>query len=245
MATPLARVLLLAATLVACGRPSPPAHRLVCIGDSITFGTTRGGEPNNRDAVGGYVGRLAQRLGASVEVIGRGVGGATAAMWLATVEDPRGRVAMATLLSTGPPIAADPGARLVDAVLANDRPDAVLVFLGTNDLFFARELSDDEAVDRTVAGLHALYAAAAGGGRRALVATVLPTRRPIDGRRAALARRLHAELGEVVVPLGERFEAAGWQRLLADDVHPNAAGYDELAAILADELAARGIVASK
>jgi lysophospholipase L1-like esterase len=178
-------------------------------------------------------------------VIGRGVGGATAAMWLATVDDPRGRAAMATLLATGPPVAADPGARLVDAVLGNDRPDAVLVFLGTNDLFFARELSDDDAVERTMAGLHSLHDDAAAGGRRVLVATVLPTRRPIAARRTALARRLHAELGQAVVPVGERFEAAGWERLLADDVHPNAAGYEELAAILADELAARGIVPTK
>jgi lysophospholipase L1-like esterase len=234
--------LALVAVLVGCAGSDPASPvRIVCLGDSITLGTTRGGELDGHDAKGGYVGRLRAHLGPAAEVIGRAFGGATAAMWLAAASSPYGAPFVQALRQIGPPIEVSPPTRVVDAVVRTDRPAVVVVFLGTNDLLVARE---PDAVGGTMRDLHAVHDAAASGGARVLMATVLPTRRVNAAVRDALNARIHAEFDDVV-PFGERFAAADWEHLLADVVHPNEDGYELLAGVLADELRRRHLVASR
>ncbi|MGH7895970.1 MAG: SGNH/GDSL hydrolase family protein [Candidatus Binatia bacterium] len=230
--------------LVGC-RPGPPP-RILCLGDSITLGTTRGGERDGVDPQGGYAGRLGRLLDGRAEVRCRAAGGATAAMWLASSDSPRGRVLAATLGKVGPPLppAASPQARVVDTVLDADRPDVVVVLLGTNDLALSRDQPEDVAVEEVLGQLHAVRAAIIAHGARPLVATVLPSGRPTAPRAAALNARLRAEMPEVV-DLAADFEAAGGVRLLGDDVHPNAAGHEVLAGLVADTLVRRGFVAAR
>jgi lysophospholipase L1-like esterase len=234
--------LALVAVLASCTGSDPASPvRILCLGDSITVGTTRGGERDGHDAKGGYVGRLRARLGPAAEVVGRAFGGATAAMWLEDVSSPLGAPLVQALRQVGPPLEVYPHARVVDAVVGTDRPDVVVVLLGTNDLLAARE---PDAVGRIMGDLHAVHDAAASGGARVLMATVLPTRRVNVAARDALNARIHAEFDDVV-PFGERFADADWEHLLGDVVHPNEDGYELLAGVLADELRRRHLVASR
>ncbi|HXJ37458.1 MAG TPA: SGNH/GDSL hydrolase family protein [Candidatus Eisenbacteria bacterium] len=234
------------ATLAIACRADPPAPRILCVGDSITLGTTRGGERDGVDPEGGYPGRLARVLGARARVLRRAAGGATAAMWLESPRDGTGRVLATALDEIGPPLppAAWSAPRVVDGVLDADRPDVVVVVLGTNDLMDSRAEPADAAVEQVLARLRSLRDVVAAHGARALVATVLPTRRPTAARVAQLDQRLRVAAPDVV-DLAAGFEAAGGLALLGDDVHPSEAGYECLAGLLEQALVTRGMVAAR
>ena len=70
---------------------------MVCLGDSITLGITRGGIPAKIDSKGGYPGRVQRRLGNAARVLNRGLGGATAGNWTAEPDTPEGRWARGLL----------------------------------------------------------------------------------------------------------------------------------------------------
>ena len=223
--------------------------RIVCIGDSITEGVTRGAGgagPTLRDPDGGYPGRLARLLGTRAHVLGRGIGGATTETWLT---DPRGaenRALWGLVAKTGWedfPLTAPPSdaPSLLLAVLRADRADVVIVLLGTNDIGVDRWKFGPAVIDRASEGLASVYRQARSVAPRVLVATVLPNTRDPAALRASLNVRIRAEYPDFL-PLAERFEAAGWERLLGDLVHPNEEGHEVLARLVADELVARHVV---
>ncbi len=76
-----------------------------------------------------------------------------------------------------------------------------------------------------------------------LLATPLPNHRDPPALVDDLARRIRAAHADAL-PLGERFAAADWERLLSDEVHPNEEGYELLARIVAEELERRGLIAT-
>lgn len=245
-----ARLLVLAASLPATGCAGlpllPPAERILFLGDSITYGSSRTPAGPVRDAEGGFPGRLEQRLDARVRILNRGIVGSTTTLWLADPHEPMGilvatgarRIWPDLVLRDGLPVAPSVAA----ALCALERPDLVIVLLGTNDI--AAEATADRpwAADDIVGNLAAIQRQALAVAPRALVSTLLPNRRDPPALRDSVNARLRAAHPDVL-PLGERFAAAGWRRLLADSVHPNAEGYELLAAILAEELVGRGLVA--
>jgi lysophospholipase L1-like esterase len=216
--------------------------RLVTLGDSITLGTT---DRNQIDLGGGFPGRLARRLGGRVTIVNRGVGGATASMWLDDGTGRLGSLAGRHLLEPAP----DPALTsdvprpqsIVARILGIDHPDVVLVLLGANDLLTTESGTPDEIADRIAGRIVAVRAQAARFAHRVLVGTVLPNRNGTEELRALVNRRLHAAVPDVL-PLGERFEQAGGATLLADHVHPNAEGYEVLAHLVTIELLARDLV---
>jgi len=244
-----ARALVLAATLAtACGHDEARAPRWViaCLGDSITYGTTRssrGTIPGERDPLGGYPGRLARRLGPGVQVVNRGIGGATTEDWLRNPGGADGAAVWSLLPGLWPdfgrpevPAGATSVARAV-AVLA--RPDVAIILLGVNDLFVSRSQAHAVA-DGVAERLAALRRDVLAVAPHVLVATVLPSRRDAP----AAVDRLNTAIrtGEPdYLPLAERFAAGGWEHLLGDDVHPNADGYELLASVVAEELHRRGL----
>ena len=114
---------------------SPPLT-VLCLGDSITLGITRGGIPADMDPDGGYPGRLQRRLGGSVRVLNRGLGGATAGMWMAAPGTSDGWWARQLLgVSHWPDVTFDQAAvssdkSVAELVLGDVRPDVVIVLLG-------------------------------------------------------------------------------------------------------------------
>ena len=225
-------VVVLAAALTAPAAARP--RRIACIGDSITYDVTQpsgagpGGAP---DRGGGYPGRLQRRL-ADVRVLNRGLGGTTTSVWL---DAPAGAALWPAV--AGPwclPSTRREGP-LVERVLRADRARLAIVLLGVNDLHAAG--TDPVAVADRLDLLLARAAAVAG---RALVGTVVPNPREPDALVALLNAEIRARHPDFL-PLGERFAAAGGTALFADDVHPSPEGYETLAAIVAEELVARGL----
>lgn len=232
---------------IACG-PAPPARSpvIACIGDSITLGVTaspRGDEPPTLDALGGYPGRLQALVGEDGRIRNRGVGAATTGFWLAAPRDPESVALLArtrwrdrraqVLPPTAPSVLA--------AVLSVDRPDIVVLLIGVNDVHFASAPSD--AASAAAAGLEAMYRVARSTAPVVLVSTVLPNHRDPPAALAQLNAHIRAAHRDYL-PLGERFAAQGWERLIDDGVHPNPAGYAVLAEVLAAALRERGLVAS-
>jgi lysophospholipase L1-like esterase len=243
-------VLLLAVLLaLGCARARRPVH-VVCLGDSITLGTVRGDDPAGPPAVdarGGWPGRLEARLGGAVRVTTRAAGGATTALWLSAPDTPMGTLLWAalrrrdaTLPATPPPACAT----VADAVLGLDRPDVVVLLLGANDLHLFAAAGGAALVDEIAARLDALARAAAAAGATVLVGTVLPSRRDPPALREALNARIRAAHPDHL-PLAERFAGAGGERLLDDEVHPSEAGYDVVAAVVAEALVGRRLVRAR
>src|SRR6185503_14311302 len=112
---------------------------IVCIGDSITAGIVRGApDPADarRDPAGGYPGRLQRRFGARAHVVNRGLPGGSARIWLL---DPAGDGAIFwdTVQRVFPDLdvpATTASPSILLRVLAADRPDVVVIMLGSNDL---------------------------------------------------------------------------------------------------------------
>src|SRR5438094_5838714 len=232
----------IAVALLALAGPSaatsPPTLVIACLGDSITVGVTHRGA---RDPLGGYPGRLQRRVGPQVRVLNRGLAGTTTAFWLTGPSSEDGRRIWRGLLQLWPdlPRAEPPrGAKsLTRATLDVDHPDLVVVLLGVNDL--GAEPAGAKIVERTSARLERIQQEASSPGRTVLLATLLPNRRDPEEPRARLNARIRARHPDAL-PLGERFAAAGWTHLLADEIHPSEDGYEILAAILSEELATRG-----
>jgi len=224
---------------------SPPV--VLFLGDSITFGIThghRGEVPATRDPLGGYPGRLQRCLGPDVRVVNRGIPGATARWWLQKPREPQKLLRLFSIWSDFHPISPPTNASSIAlGVLQTESPDIGIVFLGANDL--GMERSRGEAfVDTIMQRLQTLRGQAASVSPNVLVATVLPNLRRSEGTRPQLNARIQATFPDYL-PLAKRFADAGWKKLLGDRVHPNEAGYEVLARILADELTSRGLVPQK
>jgi lysophospholipase L1-like esterase len=238
--------ILLVALLTLAGCTDTPPTRILCLGDSITYGIMRSGSPPEVDARGGYPGRLEERLGGRVRVLRRALGGATAQLWLT---DPRADVGARFWdalhkhlpeLPDGPPPDA---ASVALGVFQVERPTVIVILLGVNDLAYDVPRRGLDVIDEVADRLATLRRQGSSVAPAVLVSTVLPSHRdpaPWRDRLNARIRKDHPDF----LPLGERFDAAGWERLLADEIHPNAEGYEVLAAILAEELVSRGLVPS-
>lgn len=228
--------------LAACGGPSPaPVRTIAFVGDSITQGIVGN---RQRDPLGGYPSRLQRRLGGDVRVLNLGVGGASAGLWLQdpqTSEGARTLALFGSIMPDAPAIPDAPAARtVVGAVLHASRPDLVVLLLGINDLGERRDRGP-AVVDEVVARIDRVYREASANAGTVLVATLLPNHRDPDDLREQINARLRAAYPDHL-PLGERFAAAQWTTLLADEIHPSPEGYEVIAEILAKELVARGLV---
>jgi lysophospholipase L1-like esterase len=243
---------LLLALLVSCTGPTEDHARnptIACMGDSITAGVIHSSSataPTEIDPEGGYPGRLQALLGDRAHVLGRGIGGATTTLWLAPfgAADQRQTIwqALHSLHWNDFPPSETPAAAtsVFDAVLVHDRPDVVVLLIGTNDLRVP-PFDNPDVVARTADGIDRLVRDAQTHAHTVLVATLLPQRLAPAERVDRMNDRIRAAYPDYL-PLGERFAAAGWEHLLGDDIHPNQAGYAVLARTLADELTARGVV---
>lgn len=224
----------------------PPV--IACIGDSITWGLTGsavGGRPLVHDPEGGYPGRLQRLLGSRARVLNRGVGGSTAAQWLLAPQDPAA-APFRTLVEKGT-VPDFPRAALasstptaLEAILAADRPDIVVLLLGANDLALAHGAAPEEAARLVAERLERLAEIAAQQGYRVLVSTVLPNTRDSPAALAALNDRIRARWPDFL-PLAERLAEAGGT-LLSDEIHLTEDGYALVARTLADELTRRGLL---
>lgn len=245
-----------AAGVVAARLRAPRVERIACIGDSITEGIA-GFAPKTGtkyDSAGGYPGRLRGELGDAIEVFNFGVGGTTSQLWLMSPRVPygaRGRNTWTLLRERHPelPLADQPpaeAASLVEAALATVHPQIAILLLGTNDITLAWELglgdpSTPAFAEYLIGRLAALRAAAARQARVVLVGDLLPDERSPGTVREAINARI-AERFPDYLPLARAFEAAGPKNLLADPVHPNAAGYALLAETIVAELRSRGLI---
>lgn len=239
------RLGLLAAVVLAAGCGTSPPTRIVCLGDSITLGVAHSApqEPPRFDPGGGYPGRLARHLGRRADVLVRAVGGATTSLWLAPPYDGAGRALWSFLVQRDAELPPEPppGAETVAlAVLQNDRPDVVVILLGANDLMLDGPKQGPAVVGQVVDRLVTLHDQALTVARVALVATILPSHRDSPPLRDAVNERLRARLPDVL-PLAERFAGAGWDRLLGDEIHPNADGYELIATVVAEALERRAL----
>jgi lysophospholipase L1-like esterase len=241
----------LTAVLLGCTTRGP-VERISCIGDSITQGFVRGGANHTArfDPEGGYPGRLRPLLGPSVQVSNRGIGGSSARVWLADPHDGEGNVYWNVMRKGHDDLATTElpkdARSLVDVVIQHDRPQLVIIQLGINDIGMARlaqesEARKDEFVEQLVEQLRELERQASRGAQTVLVATLLPNHRDPDDVRRKANRRIRETFPDAL-PLGEKFEAAGWENLLADLIHPNEAGHQLLAETVAEELESRGLV---
>ena len=233
----LALVLLLVAM-----RPAA-ALTIVALGDSITAGVTRAGgmrpgERAQRDPRGGYPGRLERLLGADVRVVNRGFGGSTTRDWLGGLGAAPAvrREALEHIWSDFRPLRDPaPDASVLDYVLASDRPDVVLILVGTNDL--TQPDSPAEVAERIGAIARVARAAAPA----VLVGTLLPSRRSSPAAVEQVNARLCA-IEPDCVRLDRAFAAKGGLALLGDHVHPDARGQAVLAYAFGKALRARHLV---
>lgn len=232
-------ILTLGMVAIGCTLRGPAAPVILCLGDSITYGTTK---PRHRDPFGGYPGRLQRRLGDRAVVLNRGLGGTTTTFWLANPGSTKGRelwTGMRRMLADLPIAAPSQASSLALAIAQIDRPDIVVLLLGANDLSSAR--NDPAIVDVVGNRLDKLRQQIMAVAPKVLVGTVLPNTRGHTG----LRERLNAQIRTAhpdFLPLGERFTAAGWKNLLGDSIHPTEEGYEVLSEIVAEELLARGLV---
>jgi lysophospholipase L1-like esterase len=237
--------LALLVALTGCAGPPPPT--IVCIGDSITAGVTRspvGTQPTEMDAHGGYPGRLQELVGNRARVRNRGVPAAGTAFWHARPTDgpalELGGSGWADLRMADLPPSAP---TMLRAVLAVDRPDVVVLLIGVNDLYYGQGMATAALVDASVTSLEALHLEARAVAPTVFVSTLLPNHRDPPEQIEAVNARIRAAHPDHL-PLGERFAAADWERLIDDGIHPNAAGYALLAQTLAAELETRRLVAA-
>ena len=235
-------VLVLAGPVVATHADAPPT--IVCIGDSITAGIVRGAQDPadaRRDPAGGYPGRLQRRFGARAHVVNRGLPGGSARIWLL---DPAGDGAIFwdavqrafPDLDTSATIASP---SILLRVLAADRPNVVVIMLGSNDL--SEDPDDPQAAAKAAERLAEVVRQARTRAPIVLIATVPPNRRDPRQLQTALNDLLRATEPDVL-DVGRRFSAAGWRRLLGDDIHPNARGHALIARVIGRSLLRRGYV---
>ncbi|HXU44638.1 MAG TPA: GDSL-type esterase/lipase family protein [Thermoanaerobaculia bacterium] len=191
--------------------------RYIAFGDSITFGAMD--DPTRPFAQQGYPGRLDDVLGmhgVNAKVINAGLSGETASEGMTRIEE----------------------------VLRSTPADAILLMEGTNDLNF-HVSAESIAFD-----LDVMAKKAKNRGVRPIHLTIIP-RLPSantdgDNRGAAeLASDLRLLAADEQRDLADPFEVLFWQTPNAfttlyaggsDKLHPNAAGYQKLAEIVADAL---------
>ena len=238
------------ATACALGCSSKPSNppRITLIGDSITQGIVNG---RFVEDAGGFPGRLGRALAGRAVVLNRGIGGFSTRQWLESTGGPHGPTLWNLLHvhhpETGLPDAPPPGgAPLAEAVVEADRSDVVLVLLGANDMALTSfngdpPVDDPGFPDRVLERLRDIEQRARRHADLVLVATILPSERDPDAVRRELNRRIRAEFRNVV-DLAKGFEETDWRALLSDNVHPNGAGYDLLADLVARELERRDLL---
>ena len=167
------------------------------VGDSITAGGNRGGDP--------YPPRLAAMTGKTV--INHGVGGE----------------------STGAAL------NRIGSILANDKPGAMLILLGANDLIQGGSMND------AVANLRSIIQLAKANNTIPVVATLLPMRN-VHALWAGGARELSARIRDLASSESARLvdleaEFGSREGLLLDDgLHPNDAGNQLIALAFRDAL---------
>lgn len=245
---------------LACGGGVPDsALRIECVGNSITYGFTRGSTPGQPPAIdldGGYPGRLGRRLGRRAQVIGRGIGGADTLIWASPLRAARGipdgihgfriwDMVRKTAWTDFDAEDLDPDApSVLVAVLARDHPDLVILLLGVNDLVPWLRDPDPDPVEGVADRLLQLRRQAESLVDTVLVATVLPNERDSPEVLARLNARIRADHPDFL-PLEEAFAAHEWHSLLGDRIHPNGRGYELLAEVLERELVLRDLVPPK
>lgn len=229
---------------VLLARRAASAVTIVAIGDSITWGVTRssnGATPGRHDSRGGYPARLASLLGPGVRVLNRGFSGSTSREWLRSFDD-RGADLRRFAETMWPDFhpTRDPRAseNLLTYVLAQDRPDIVLVLLGVNDL----RPGEPEAAPMSVAErIASIGRGARAAGATVLVGTVVATRRDPAAAVAATSEQL-CRLEPACVRVDQALARKGGLSLLGDDVHLDERGQAVIAHTFARALRARGYV---
>jgi lysophospholipase L1-like esterase len=212
---------------------SDPAVRILCFGDSLTYGMNPDGEAHPYGPA--LQARLAER-GARADVVAVGHSGWRTAQMLRDADKPH----VMSMGGGGPGIrAALEGRGLPDGSAAFRPFEAAVLLSGTNDLGYRTDPAD---VFKDLTRLHELAWRA---GVRRTVAVGIPESR---------ASRLRVpELGESIVEVNEMLEAwaptagamvgalvryvpcpAGFDDLSEDGLHFSPAGYDKLGAGLAD-----------
>jgi lysophospholipase L1-like esterase len=216
---------------------------IVVVGDSIAFGIDGPPGPAGElsiDPKGGFPGRLADLVGEGVEIVNRGLPGATTRMWLSRDSASSAYVRpYAAAFWPNVTLRAPGVASLLRVVLEADRPDVVLVVLGVNDLARGIEAPSDAAASGE--RLSTLAKDALGLAPEVRVSTILDNARDPQAAVDALNREIRMRFPDHL-PLAERFAAAGGASLLGDTVHPSAAGHQALAEILVDLLRSSGIL---
>jgi len=211
----------IAASLLALAPGAVEAqNRYIAFGDSITFGV---GDASTRPISElGYPGRLDDLL------IARGLTGATVI-----------NAGLSGETSTE-------GVTRIDQVLRSNVADTLLLMEGTNDI------NAQVSIETITFDLQRIAGKAEAKGLKVVHAPVIPrlpsANRDADNKVAAqLAASLRNLAWSEQRPLADPFEVLFWQTPTAfttlyvggvDKLHPNAAGYDKLAEIWADQLTA-------
>jgi lysophospholipase L1-like esterase len=196
--------------------PPPPVPRLsgtnfVAFGDSMTEGLNQLSVPLSiPNPVGSYPADLLTMLSArytaqKISVVDEGIGGETVAM----------------------------GMQRLPGVLSADRPNALMLLEGVNDL----NQFGAGAMPSVVTGLQSMVRTARGSGAIVFLAT-LPPQRP-GGSRAYTPtlvepmndriRNLAPSEGAILVDLYRDFNGQVDTLIGTDGLHPNAAGYQQMA----------------
>ncbi len=212
------RAALLVLFLMAVASPASAQSTLLCFGDSITFGF--GDDQTRPTAERGYPGRLDNLLaarGVTATVINEGLNGESTPEALTRIED------------------------VLDGATAGS---TLLLMEGTNDI------NARTSVETIVFNLDAIADKAEMAGLRVLHGTVIPrlSSANTDGnnktaeRMSALLRETARTAGRTAADPFESFfhQTTNFPTLFVggtDRLHPNAAGYDKLAEVWADQIA--------
>ncbi len=200
--------------------PGRAQNRYIAFGDSITFGV--GDDSTRPRSEMGYPGRLDELLAT------RGIPGAT------VINAGLGNEATTEAVTR------------IDQVLGDNRADVLLLMEGTNDI------NAQVSVETITFNLQRIATKAEAAGLRVIHGTIIPrlpsANRDGDNRIAAqLAASLRNLAWSERRSLADPFEVFLYQTPNAfttlyvggdDKLHPNAAGYDKLAEVWADQIAA-------
>ncbi|MBI3931863.1 MAG: SGNH/GDSL hydrolase family protein [Acidobacteria bacterium] len=146
------------------------------------------------------------------------------------------------------------GARRIAAALARHRPAYVLILYGTND-WNDQDPCDPATTCSTVRSLRRIVQRAKDAHSLPVIATLPPTRVGAGPfatpernawveRTNALVRALAREEGALLVDVHAALAGIPADRLFADSLHPNEAGYERIAAAFFEALIAPGPVSA-
>ncbi len=149
------------------------------------------------------------------------------------------------LVSTPTPGACPGGVYRMPTALSRDRPQAVLLLEGINDL----NNSGGDAIDMVVSGLRTMVRQARGAGLPVFIGTMMPERpggiRYHEGAAVAIPptnqaiKFMASTEGAIVVDLFAAFDGKTDTLLGPDGLHPNDAGYTVMAQTFYDAIKAR------